>query len=123
MRCLLPATQGLRTNVMISILRDLSMQHSFHNIGRNLHDAAMPVYHCALCRLPIMKTGWSDTKNKYKELITERVVGQMFLPGVVGVDRFKTKFEGVGSLVELACLCMHLKNHHLCVLSMRCNIP
>ena len=45
-----------------------------------------------------MRTGWSDTRNKYKELITERVVGQMFLPGVVGVDRFKTKFTGVGSL-------------------------
>ena len=45
-----------------------------------------------------MKKGWSGSQNKYKDLITNRVVGQMFLPGVVGVDRFKTKFEGVSCL-------------------------
>ena len=95
---------------MISMLPDLSMQHSFHNIVRYPYVAAMP-YHCALCRLPIMRTG---SRSKCKELITERVVGQMFLPGVVGVDRFKTKFEGVGSLANLACLCIIKKPSSQC---------
>ena len=42
-----------------------------------------------------MKQRWSD--RTYRELVQKHVVVQMFLPGVVGVNSFKTQFLRVST--------------------------
>lgn len=50
------------------------------------------------CRLPVMRHGFSTPE--YKALVEKRVVMQMFLPGVVCVDHFKTRFVRVSRVLH-----------------------